>query len=487
MAKDFLFYKEELPPSHDRYHAVIKGNLFLFFEKNKAEILPGHAVIIRSKVVRYMINAVRAMGQGEYNLSVLGMASSTGPRAFNEDLAGKRAYNSAMTAIRMFEAEAKSDPTLDKTTINPNTVQIADDLAKIDAGLLHLRKDQVESHQGFFRSAVFRLTAGKLENHIDHPPSWIVSGPEARRRARELLNTPQPEMAPFPTPWGALVVRKGDIWGKSKRLIVSTGWDHIVYLQEDTLWSVPTADFAREVLLDGIIEGMLAAKPLVRVTHIVMGFIQGLLVGPLEAIAGKIIVLVMWGGAHPKLVEDAYDAAPQAFRALKYINDRCPVLWSVLIAKIGQVAGQEIVNALKETVTNPENIAFCLGRILRGVGGVDKMLLGKASPGKAMIEITMGRILFVTIECALLVTALHLPGGFLTVAKETVGQLAKDVQEKFKSDSRIAILLDDAQANLIALELLQPGAKQELEKMKDPLEKLNKFLEKLQTDLDSEN
>jgi hypothetical protein len=195
----------------------------------------------------------------------------------------------------------------------------------------------------------------------------------------------------------------------------------------------------------------------------------------------------MWGGAHPKLVSDAWDAASPAFRALKYIHENCPTLWAVLLAKIGEVAGKEIVSALEDTVTKPENIAFCLGRILRGVGGVDKMLLGKSSPGKRIIEITMGRILFVTIECVVLVTALHLPEGFLKVAAESVGKLAKDVQQKFRSDGRIAIMLSDLQANLIASELLQPGAKQELEKMKDPLEKINKFLETLQQDLDSEN
>ena len=44
-----------------------------------------------------------------------------------------------------------------------------------------------------------------------------------------------------------------------------------------------------------------------------------------------------------------------------------------------------------------------------------------------------------------------------------------------------------AQANLIASEILQPGAKEELERMKNPLDTLNKFLEKLQNDLESEN
>jgi hypothetical protein len=478
MAKDFLFFKGELPPSRDKYHAVIRGNLFILFDKNQSAIQAGHDKVIREKVVDFLVRAVRALGKDEYNLSVLGMASATGPRDFNRDLAGQRAYNSAMCAIRHFEKLQKTDPTLAGSTINPVTQVLGDDLARLDARVLGMTKgNQIERQQGIFRSAVFKFSAGRLEPHEKRPPSFVCTGPEASRRARELLNTPEPEMAPFPTPWGPVQVKKGQIWGPTKRLIVSADWQHVTYLEDNTLWSTPTADFAREIMLDGMAEGMHRAKPLVAVTKVVMSFIQGVLVGPLEAIAAKLIVLFMWGGAHPDLVKAGYEACGPAFRGLKFIHDRCPTLWMKLMEKAKEEAGKNIVEALEETATNPENIAFLLGRILRGVGGLDKLFLGKASPAKTMAEVTLGKIAFVTVECAILVAALHLPEGFLAVTEKSIAQLAKDLQKSFATKEKIQIILDDPVAKKIAGEILQPGVKAELEKLDKPLNDLKKTID----------
>jgi len=76
-AKDVLHYRGELPPTHDKYHIMIKGNLFILFERNQAAILPGHDKVIRDKAVDFLVKAVRALGPDNYNLSVLGMASAT--------------------------------------------------------------------------------------------------------------------------------------------------------------------------------------------------------------------------------------------------------------------------------------------------------------------------------------------------------------------------------------------------------------------------
>jgi len=109
MAKDVLYYRGELPPTHDKYHTVIKGKLFILFERNQAAILPGHDKVIRDKAVDFLVKAVRALGPDNYNLNVLGMASATGSRDYNRDLAGQRAYNSDMCAIRHFEKLPKTD------------------------------------------------------------------------------------------------------------------------------------------------------------------------------------------------------------------------------------------------------------------------------------------------------------------------------------------------------------------------------------------
>ena len=243
MAKDFEFFKGELPPTRDKFHIVITGNLFILFDKNHADIQPGHDKVIQDKAVDFLVRAVRALGPGGYNLSVLGMASSTGTHDYNRDLAGQRAYNCAMCAIRHFEKLQKNDPTLRGTTIEPVTQVLGDDLAMVDAKVLHLKRSQLEQQQGIFRSAVFKFTAGTVHDHVKHPPSWVCTGPEAVRRAHEILANNEPEMVPYPTQWGSLVVKQGQVWGATKRLIVSANWQYITYLEGDTLWSVPTRRF----------------------------------------------------------------------------------------------------------------------------------------------------------------------------------------------------------------------------------------------------
>ena len=226
------------------------------------------------------------------------------------------------------------------------------------------------------------------------------------------------------------------------------------------------------------------AKPMAELAKLEMTFIQGLLVGPLEAIAAKLIVLFMWAGAHQDLVRKGYDSAGPAFRGLRFIHDKCPTLWSKLMDKIEEQVGKELVDALKETVTKPENIAFFLGRVLRGIGGLDKLFFGKVSPAKKIVEVSIGKILFVTVEVAVLVALLHLPEGLAAVTEKNVALLAKSLQEDFKK-SQIQIILNDPEAKKIADELLPPGVKAEMEKMKKPLgdlqNMLNKFVEDMGT------
>ena len=104
-----MHYRGQLPPAHDKYHIMIKGNLFILFERNQAAILPGHDKVIRDKAVDFLVKAVRALGPDNYNLSVLGMASATGFSDYNRELAGQRDYNSAMCAIRHVEKLQKTD------------------------------------------------------------------------------------------------------------------------------------------------------------------------------------------------------------------------------------------------------------------------------------------------------------------------------------------------------------------------------------------
>jgi hypothetical protein len=444
--------------------------------------------VIREKVLDFLIQAVRTLGPDpDYRLKVLGMTSATGDAEYNAQLAGKRAYNAAMCAIRMFEKAQATDPTIQGSTINPYVEVLAEKYSKQDAKLMRLKTGaQIERSQAFFRSAVF---AFKGANDVDtpHSPNLIVTGPEAKRRAMAILKATgnQPSHFAYQTPWGDLIIRRGEVWEPGHRLVVDMGNDFVTYLEGDSLWSVPTRDFAREVMLDAFVKGMERAKPLVHATHVIMMFIQGIFVGPLIAVSAKLIVLFMWAGAHERLVMAGKDAAGPVFRGLQVIHQRYPTLWKKILARVGQQVSKELEETLIETVTEPENIAFFLGRVIRGLFfGPDVSDLTAVQREKALkaLQLSFGRITFVVVEVAALVTALHLPGMLVSVTAENVKALADGIMTKFNG-AGIDMPTSRAEAEQMAKEMLAfPDTEAFFRSMELPLKNLHRLLDQFQRD-----
>ena len=497
MSKEIQFYKGELSASGDKYHYTQNNQLYILFDTNESTILPGHEKVIREKVVDFMVRAVRALGPDpDYKLKVLGMTSATGDQEYNSTLAGKRAYNAAMCAIKNFEKLQPGDPTLAGTSITPVVEVLADRYSAFDNRLMRYgSRARIEKNQGFFRSAVF---AFKGANDVEPfaSPNIVAVGPEAVRRALEILerNKNAPNDLPYPTPWGVVILRRGQVWDPHHRLIVAADWWRVTYLSGETLWSVPTPDFAREVLIDGIVEGMVRSKPLVEATEVVMSFVQGVMVGPLVATAAKLIVLFMWAGAHEPMLRKAMNALDPAIDGLKLINQRYPTLWKKLLEKMKEEASKEFVDALIETVTSPKNIAFFLGRIIRGLIG--DVFFGGGGGGSASFKegweekvlktgrVTFGKVAFIVVEVAVLVTALHLPEAFASIAAERVKELAEGLQESFKKGT-IAIGLSPWEAEQIAKELLNySDTKQKLKDLEKPMKDIEKALVQFQKDFD---
>ncbi len=160
-SKNFEGYSEELEPERTKFHIIVGGNLYLInFEVNKSRLRPDHETVIDKKVVPFLCRAIRALGPQKYLLTVIGSASATGPHDNNDDLAGQRAYNSAMYAIHQFEKLQKTDKTLAGASIDPVAEEVGDRIAEKEATLLHLHPGQVEKNQAHFRAAMFKFTAG---------------------------------------------------------------------------------------------------------------------------------------------------------------------------------------------------------------------------------------------------------------------------------------------------------------------------------------
>lgn len=305
--------------------------------------------------------------------------------------------------------------------------------------------------------------------------SLIASGPEAIRRAAALLSSQRnaPDPRPFPSPFGDIPLKRGMISGH-KYLIIYTDWQTTVYLDGPRLYGLRTADFVRNIWLDAIGEGMRRARHWIPIGQVVMGFVTGLLAGPVVIVTATVLVLALWASAHTALVEKGYKALGPAYRGLGQFKSRYPVLWSKVKAKVGQEFVDNLEDALKETITDPKNIAFFLGRVLRGVPG---------GPAGIPPSVPVGKILFVVVECAGLVTALHLPEGFVHLAKHQLKHLADELKKHFQK-AEIGIALTEVEAQSIAKELgSDPHREALLKDLQKSLTDLKQVLEQFESDM----
>jgi hypothetical protein len=77
---------------------------------------------------------------------------------------------------------------------------------------------------------------------------------------------------------------------------------------------VRTADLAREILLDGMIEGMNRARPMAELSRVVMQVVLGIFAGPAVSAAGIIIELTLLCGAYRAEIEELYRTGPRVSR-----------------------------------------------------------------------------------------------------------------------------------------------------------------------------
>jgi hypothetical protein len=76
----------------------------------------------------------------------------------------------------------------------------------------------------------------------------VASGPEAIRKAAEILGTSRdlPDPGPFPSQFGPIPLKRGMI-SDNKNLIIYTDWQTTIYLAGDKLYSLRTTDFVRNI------------------------------------------------------------------------------------------------------------------------------------------------------------------------------------------------------------------------------------------------
>jgi len=189
-------------------------------------------------------------------------------------------------------------------------------------------------------------------------------------------------------------------------------------LEGEKLVNVRTPDMTREILLDAVAEGGRRAMPMAYVTQVVMQLIVGIFVGPAVQIAGSIIVITMMCGAHKEEIGTAIERGPAAFAEISAFSEMCPTAWQKIKDKIKAEAPGFLYEAFIHTVTDPKNIAFFLGRVIRCCLGKGFFEVSMAVEDVA--KVTLKKFAFYVFECAGLVALLHLPEGAIEIAGETL-------------------------------------------------------------------
>jgi hypothetical protein len=321
----------------------------------------------------------------------------------------------------------------------------------------------------------------------------IASGPEAIRKAAEILeatrNSPDPN--PFPSGFGAIPLKRGML-SDDKNLIIYTDWKTTVYLVGDKLYSLPTSDFVRNIWFNALAEGAKRARHWIPISQVIMAFATGLLVNIGVLIAADAIVLVLWSCNHPDLLKYGWNNLMHAYRALAELKTRYPTLWVKLKSKIEEEFINNFEDALKETVTDPKNIAFFLGRLFHGPATAT---LGRRVPNMSGDRVGMppsvpvGKIVKVIVKCAAAVTILDLPAGASKVAEKQLQELAEDLRKSFQG-SEIGIDLTEVEARKIATEFQRDSDRkaffkdlqQSMSDLKDVLEQMESEMKSMKGD-----
>jgi len=286
-----------------------------------------------------------------------------------------------------------------------------------------------------------------LPRRPDYGP--VAFGQDAASRAIEILkiSTTMPRPMPYMDPLvGTIQFEVGQVWEPHKRLILSADHQLVVYLEGETLFSARTADVAREILLDAVAEGANRARPMAEASRVVMQFIVGIFVGPAVQVAATIIVLTMACGAHREEIGLAIDKGPETFNEIKLFRDECPTAWAKINEKIKVEAPQFLYEAFIQTVTDPKNIAFFLGRVIRcclGKGFFD-ITIG----AEEVAKLTLGKFAKYVVECAVLVVLLHLPEGILDLAGEMLKSAGQQIKTGFAKRALGSQLTDDEAKNI---------------------------------------
>jgi hypothetical protein len=233
----------------------------------------------------------------------------------------------------------------------------------------------------------------------------------------------------------------------------------VAYMIGDRLYVWGTGNFIRDEWLNALSTGAQRASHWIPIAQAEMALIQGL-IAPWYLLLGLTAAKIgLFYAGHKQQVDTAFQHAPTVLRGLQYLRQRHRRLFDKLLL----TAGRDLVTELPSGVTG-EDVAFFVGRVLKGVGGLP--------------EVTLGAVLRVCATVAAIVTATHLPGITAHAAAATTARAATDLRGQLAAQG---ISISDAEARAIYHDLkADPNVVGKLRELETACRQLAPILQQLQ-------
>jgi hypothetical protein len=176
MPRDISEWDGTVPESSSPFHwAGVDGHgngivRLIDFDENSAILKQGHTDVIKNLVVKFLLDATRALGPDEYYLTCVGGCSATGSVQRNQALSEERSLNAANRAIELFYDEIASLPETDplkKVVIAPSPKGIGKKFSQIEYDEDHIKEHwdyadiRTGQRQKQYRSAQYYFHAEK--------------------------------------------------------------------------------------------------------------------------------------------------------------------------------------------------------------------------------------------------------------------------------------------------------------------------------------
>ncbi|MDB4975002.1 MAG: hypothetical protein JWN48_3343 [Myxococcaceae bacterium] len=211
------------------------------------------------------------------------------------------------------------------------------------------------------------------------------------RAASQLLATAHP--LSYTSNLGPVFLKPGATWS-GERVLLYPAPMYIQYAVGDRIYEWSTSNFVRDEYLTAISRGAMRADGMVTLAKAEFQFFLGLFAPAYIVLGLTCAKVMMFHRAHRREFRLVSEHLPQVIAQIQALKARYPKLYDRILRQVGSAVFEHLPDGI-----GAEDVAFWLGRIIRGVAGAPELTIAAFARVVGMVT------LLVSVTHAPMVTA----------------------------------------------------------------------------------